>query len=99
LHLLEGPCDSILRILTKLADSDHFNRDHIQNGRIVYDVEDRSKRYFPEWYSCIINERAYTGDDVTEENCIDIVHDLAVKLLDVGTALQTESQGEVELNE
>ena len=99
LHLLEGPCSSLLRILSNLIESGHFiEQPAVQNGRIIYNVEDRPCRYFPEWYSCTIQERKSAVDDVTEETSIFVVHELAMKLLEVGKGLQSEPTGELELS-
>eukprot|EP01041_Mallomonas_annulata_P013741 gene13741-29223_t len=98
LHLLEGPCYSVLHILDMLSTHPHFSELGIQTGRIVYNVEDRPQRLYPEWYSCTIQERKSQVEELTSENCIDIVHDLATGLLEVGKGLQTEAQEEVELN-
>eukprot|EP01038_Epipyxis_sp_PR26KG_P016783 gene16783-22970_t len=97
LHLLEGSCTSILRIINNFVD---YSPDSaIISANIVYNVEDRPKRYFPQWYSSIIQERIATaGDEVTEENCKDAVHELAYQLLEIGSGLQEESdEGELEL--
>lgn len=99
LHMLEGPSTSVLRILNKLAGHDHFTVvDAIQSGNIVYCVEDRPKRFFPEWYSCVIQERKSQGEEVTEENCNDLVFAMATKFLEIGDRLQTEAQEELELS-
>ena len=97
LHLLEGPSFSVLRVLSRLAGhEDFFSDSPVQVGTIVYSVEDRPKRYFPEWYSCTIQERKSIVDDVTVENCKEIVYELAKRLLEVGNALVNESH-ELEL--
>lgn len=62
LHLLEGPSYSILRILGCLSSQKEFCDGGIQIGRVVYSVEDRPVRYFPEWYSCIIQEKKADGN-------------------------------------
>ena len=50
LHLLEGPSDSVVRILANLSTSELFLDPMVQQtGRIVYCVEDRPMRFFPEW--------------------------------------------------
>jgi len=98
LHLLEGPCYSVLHILDQLAEHPHFSDAGLQMGRIIYCVEDRPQRLYPEWYSCTIQERKSPIEDVNSENSIDIVHDLANGLLAVGKGLQNEAQEEVELN-
>lgn len=92
LHLLEGPCLSLLRILDGLAKHEHFAPSGIQSGNIVYNVEDRPKRYFPEWYSCTIQERKSAGDEVTEENCKDVVFEMSSRLLEVGEGLRSDAQ-------
>ncbi len=96
-HLLEGPSDAIIRVLCRLSEHEHFQDPFIQSGRIVYCVEDRPQRFFPEWFSCAIQERRSQTDDLTSDTCKDIVHDLASGLLHVGKEL-TESQREMELN-
>lgn len=98
LHLLEGPSFSVLKILHNLANHEHFIRDGVQSGSIVFNVENRPKRYFPEWYSCTIQERKSAADDVTEENCKDIVYEMATKLLGVGDGLQNEVQEELDIS-
>jgi len=95
LHLLEGPSFSVLRILKRLAEHSHFIKlPTIQTGTVVYSVEDRPKRYFPEWYSCIIQERKSQTDEINAENCKDIVFELANRLLEIGKCLQSESSEE-----
>jgi hypothetical protein len=97
LHLLEGPSFSVLKILKHLAGHSHFVdvANPIQTGRIIYSVEDHPKRHFPEWYSITIQERKSQADEVTDENCKDIVTDLATRLLEIGKSLQFESQEDI----
>lgn len=97
LHLLEGPSFSILRILNNLAGHEDFLTG-LQFGRIVYTVEDRPQRFFPEWYSCTIQERKSPEQDITDENCKDIVFEMAEQLLGVGTGLSAESQEALDLS-
>lgn len=98
LHLLEGPCSSVLRILNNLSESDHFAAAYpIQTGRIIYDVEDRPMRYFPDWFSFSIQEKKSSVEEVSEDTCIYVVHELAMKLLEVGKLLSSEASGDVEL--
>jgi hypothetical protein len=97
LHLLEGPCYSVLRILHNLSVSEQFANggdNPIQKGSIVYNLEDRPNRFFPEWYSCVINEQKSPSDDTSEET----VFDMACRLLDLGSKLKTEPQEELELS-
>ncbi len=68
----------------------------MQSGAIVFDTEDRPKRFFPEWYSSIIQEQKAAEDELTSENNVDVVFEMATKLLDVGTKLRQERQ-QVEL--
>jgi hypothetical protein len=96
LHLLEGPSISVLRILNNLASHRHF-LESVQSGNIVYCVEDRPKRFFPEWYSCNLQERKSPGEDIKEDNCTLIAFDMANRLLDVGSGLQEEVQEELDL--
>lgn len=99
LHLLEGPSHSILRIFNNLAGHHQYvGENPIQFGAIVYDLEDIPKRYFPEWYSCVIQEQKLPGEDLTAENSEDLVFDMATKLLDLGNKLRTEPQEELELS-
>lgn len=64
----------------------------------MYDTEDRPKRFFPEWYSCVISEQKLQGEEVNSENSEDIVFDMATKMLDLGVKLSTEVQEELELS-
>lgn len=98
LHLLEGPCYSVLRILSNLAGHGHFlGSSPIQSGAIVFDTEDRPKRFFPEWYSCVLQEQR-SLEELTEENSLDIVYEMATKLLDVGNKLKEQPQEELEIS-
>jgi hypothetical protein len=99
IHLLEGPSDAITRIISSLSDHEHFKNDAsvaFQSGRIVYITEDRPERFFPEWFSCKLEERRTNNENVTAETCNDIVHDLASGLTRLGSIIGTESQEEVE---
>jgi hypothetical protein len=96
LHLIEGPSFSVLRILSELASSEHFycsteggvaGAGAIQSGNVVYCVEDRPRRYFPEWYSCNMPEKKVQVEEITDENCKDIVFDLSTRLLTTGSGL------------
>jgi hypothetical protein len=99
MHLLEGPCFSVLRILNGLVAHEQFQGEHaMQSGSIVYDIEDRPKRYFPEWYSCVLQEQKSQGEDLTAENSEDLVFDMASKLLDLGNKIGTEPEDELELS-
>ena len=99
LHVLEGPTFSVLRILNNLAGHAHFaSKSPIQFGFIVYDTEDRLKRFFPEWYSCTLSEQKPNGDEVSMENSEDVVFDMATKILDLGITLSSEVQEELELS-
>lgn len=96
MHLLEGPCFSVLRILNNLASHEHFlSANPTQVGAIVYNTEDRPKRFFPEWYSTVLQEQK--SDDLTAENSEDLVFDMATNLLELGIKLRTEVQEELEL--
>ena len=97
LHLLEGPCLSVMHILSCLADSNHFAEHGIQSGRIVSVMEDRPERYYPEWYSCTIQERRSNVEEVTSETSKDVSFELSRSLQDIGKGLQ-KAQGEVELD-
>lgn len=101
LHLLEGPSDSVLRILSRLSAHEHFSEPAIQAGRIVYCVEDRPQRYFPEWFGGPpLQQRESHGEDFTSETSKDVVHELSVNLFEIGKGLQLqmESHEEVELS-
>mmetsp|Transcript_10811 Transcript_10811/g.11232 ORF Transcript_10811/g.11232 Transcript_10811/m.11232 type:complete len:226 (-) Transcript_10811:68-745(-) len=97
LHLLEGPYVSVLNILKSLSEHSHFEHDGIQTGRIIYNVEDRPLRSYPEWYSSVIQERKSQIEDVTPDNCIDLTNELAMGLFEVGKAILSAT-GEVEIN-
>ena len=96
LHLLEGPSISILRMLNNLAGHRHFLESSIQSGNIVYCVEDRPKRFFPEWYSGTIQEKKSSVEDIREENCTLVAFELATRLLDIGDILQSENFEELD---
>jgi hypothetical protein len=98
LHLMEGPCFAILRILSDLSRSDHFVGGSIQSGSIVYCVEDCPQRFFPEWYSVVVQEKNSVVEDVTEDNCKDVVHDMAMSLLEIGKGLQSEHSEDINLS-
>lgn len=94
---MEGPSFSVLRVLNRLAGHDDFSSDSpVQVGNIIYSVEDRPKRYFPEWYSCTIQEKKSIVDDITVENCKEVAYDVTKRLLEVGNGLVNESN-ELEL--
>lgn len=96
---MEGPTFSVLRILNNLAGNTHFSsKTPVQAGSIVYDTEDRPKRFFPEWYSCTISEQKTSGEENGQENSEDIVFDMATKILDLGITLSSEVQEELELS-
>ncbi len=96
---MEGPCHSVLHILRSLTEHPHFtNQVKLQSGRIIYNVEDRPLRYYPEWYSCIIQEKRSQVDEVDANTANDIVHDIAVGLMEVGKKLKNETHGNMELN-
>jgi hypothetical protein len=98
-HLLEGPSYSILNIFCNLSEHSHFAKGGVQSGRIVYNIEDRPMRCYPEWYSCVIQERRSQVDDVSAESCADVVHEMAKGLFDVGKDLQSKKSREVELSQ
>ena len=98
LHLLEGPCFSVLHVLKCLAEHPHFKEHGAQSGRIISNIEDRPERFYPEWYSATIQERRSTVEEVTADSCKDISFDLSQALQEVGRDLQSEAQGEVELD-
>jgi hypothetical protein len=99
LHLIEGPCNSVLRILNNLLCHEQFNGDQpLQSGSIVFNTEDRPKRFFPEWYSCVLHEQKTPGgEELTPENSEDMVFDMASKLLELGLKLRSETQVQEEL--
>lgn len=83
LHLLEGPSYSILRILSSLSRHEHFNSENpVQSGRIVYNVEDRPRRYFHSWHSTIISEKKVSMDELNSESSKDIIHDMVINIID-----------------
>ncbi len=88
----------MLHILKCLADHPHFKEHGAQSGRIILNIEDRPERFYPEWYSATIQERRSTVEEVTAESCKDIAFDLSQALQEVGKDLQSEAQGEVELD-
>jgi hypothetical protein len=98
LHILEGPYVSVLNILKSLSEHPHFEsqQSQLQSGRIMYNIEDRPLRSYPEWYSCVIQEGKSAVEDVTPENCVDLANSLAMGLFEVGKSLDAAT-GEVEI--
>ena len=61
-HVLEGPSHSILSVLKTLSEHPHFSSQpsedeslvaNLQQGRIVFNVEDRPERFYPEWFGAL----------------------------------------------
>ena len=99
LHLLEGPSSSVLRILNNLASHRHFyGSTPVQSGTIIYNIEDRPRRVFPEWFSGAIPEKKAASEDIKEDNCTIVAFDLASKLLKIGDILQSEHQEELDFS-
>lgn len=96
LHLIEGPSPSVLRILSNLAGHKHFFEGGIQGGNIVFTIEDRPRRLFPEWYSGIIPEKKTPADDIREDNCTTVAFDMATRLLNIGKTIQEENQDDLD---
>ena len=96
LHFLEGPCRSILNILTELSHHTHFV-EGIQSGRIIYSVEDKPTRVYPEWYSTVIQEKKSSIESIDTESCKDVIHQLAMGLFEVGVGIKREQKVDVEL--
>ena len=95
LHCIEGPSHAVLRILKGIADHEQFRSAEgevpMQQGRVVYSVEARPKRYFPEWYSCVLPEKKGSSEELNGDSGKDVVHDLAQNLFDMGTRLRGTS--------
>jgi hypothetical protein len=91
MHFIEGPSHAVLRILKGLHEHSHFqpgtDGSCTQEGRVVYSVEDSPKRYFPEWFSCVLAEKKAQVDDLTNETSMEVVHSMATGLIDMGTRL------------
>ena len=87
-----------MRILSDLSKSDHFSTSNIQSGSIVYSVEDCPQRYFPEWYSVVVQEKNSAVDELREETCKNVVHSMAMSLLEIGKGLQSESSEDINLS-
>ena len=99
LHLLEGPSYALLRILECLSQNEQFLDSAVQSGRIAYVVEDRPQRYWPEWFSCTVQEKKSPIDDITAETCNDIIHDLAQGLFEIGSGLQSTSHEQFDISQ
>ena len=85
--------------MRSLSEHEHFRPGGIQAGRIVYNIEDRPNRCYPEWYSCVIQERRSQVEEVSAESCPDVVHEMSKGLFDVGKGLQGRRSREVELSQ
>lgn len=81
-----------------LSTSDDFTDSNMQSGSIVYSVEDCPQRYFPEWYSVVVQEINLSVDELNEYNCKDIVHELAMNMLEIGKGLHLESSEDINLS-
>ena len=55
-------------------------------------------RVYPEWYSCIIQERKSQVESIDAESCKDVVHQLAMGLLEVGEGIKKDQRGDVQLS-
>ncbi len=107
LHLLEGPSYALLRIVKELADHPHYTGENgtdntstsgsIQQARIAYNVEDRPRRFYPEWYSCVLAEKKGGNEELNGDTGKDVVHDMATQLLEMGSRLQATT-GAVDLS-
>jgi hypothetical protein len=49
-HFIEGPSFNVGQVLTKLAAHEHFQLS-IQQGAVVYTLEDKPDATFPSWAS------------------------------------------------
>ena len=97
LHLLEGPSDSIGRILRNLSQHEEFTKG-VQTERIIYCVEDRPERIFPEWFSCTLQERKSSVEYVEAATANDTIFDLTVGIFEVGKILQTTPHEHVQMS-
>ena len=70
----------------------------IQSGRIAYVVEDRPQRYWPEWFSCTVQEKKSPVEDISAETCNDIIYELAQGLFEIGEGLQSTSHENFEIS-
>jgi hypothetical protein len=94
--LIEGPSISVLRILNNLAGHRHFFESTTQSGNIVFSIEDRPRRIFPEWYSGTIPEKKSPTEDIREDNCTIVAYDMATRLLEIGNVMQSENQEDLD---
>lgn len=106
-HVLEGPCYSILSVLKSLSEHEHFSpqlsedgsiASSLQQGRVVFNVEDRPERFYPEWYSCVIQERRSSVEEISAENANDIVLEMADGMIAVGKGLRNDTTGELDFS-
>lgn len=95
MHVLEGPCYAVLSVLRNLSEHPHFSRapssaagaaagEPLQRGRVVYNTEDRPARFYPEWYSCVVQERRGGVEEVSAESANEVVLELAAGMITVG---------------
>lgn len=85
-NVMEGESHAILRIVNDARNHEHFTNkaNIIQSGRIVYNAEDRPKRFFTSYDTFTINEKKVQVDELNSETSKDIVHEMATVLLEVG---------------
>lgn len=98
MHFIEGPCISILRVLSNLASDQHFKKNSVQSGNIVYNIEDRPMRFFPEWYSCTVHEKKSQQEELTEENSSDVIFKIASDIMDIGLGLKENINEDVDMS-
>ena len=63
----------------------------------MYSVEDRPRRFYPEWYSCVLAEKKGGNEELNGDSGKDVVHDVATQLLEMGSRLQATT-GAVDLS-
>mmetsp|Transcript_6325 Transcript_6325/g.10336 ORF Transcript_6325/g.10336 Transcript_6325/m.10336 type:complete len:229 (+) Transcript_6325:133-819(+) len=101
-HVLEGPCHAVLSVLKTLSQHAHFSpqagAEALQHGRVVFNTEDRPERFYPEWYSCVIQERRSSVEEITAETAADVVLELAEGMITVGKGLRNDTTGELDFS-
>jgi hypothetical protein len=53
---------------------------------------------FPEWYSSVVQEKKSSVEELTPENCKDVVHEMAINLMEIGKGLNAESNDDIDLS-
>lgn len=87
-HLLEGQCHDVLHILTSLASQEDYAHT-TQQDRIIYNAEDCPSRYYPEWFSCAVQDKR-EAVEVNGTTAEEIISTMSSNLFKVGEGIRID---------